>query len=224
MSGFHHLTGYGSLSDQQSQDLQNFFQLLEKWQKVQNLVGPSTLNYFWDRHVADSAQILQVQKHYVPLHSDTTNAPVWFDFGSGAGFPALVLSILTKQDNPRPLFHCFESNKRKVAFLQTVSRETHLTVKAHSHRIETLAHDKDAPPHFLTARALAPLSLLLTWFQPFLETGAVALLHKGAQWKKELEECPEGMKKDYNFQPVASVVDPQGVILVVSRADHPEKS
>ena len=32
--------------------------LLGKWQKAINLVGPATLDNFWHRHAADSAQIL----------------------------------------------------------------------------------------------------------------------------------------------------------------------
>ena len=43
-------------------DLEKFQSLLNKWQKVQNLVSRETLSQFWSRHVADSLQLL----NYIP--------------------------------------------------------------------------------------------------------------------------------------------------------------
>ena len=49
-----------------------------------NLVSAKTLPQLWDRHFADSAQILRL----------APDANVWLDLGSGAGFPGLVIAIL----------------------------------------------------------------------------------------------------------------------------------
>jgi 16S rRNA (guanine527-N7)-methyltransferase len=66
--------------------------LLRQWQKAVNLVAPSTLDAVWDRHFADSAQL-------VPLAPPGTRA--WIDLGSGAGFPGLVVAILLGSPSPR---------------------------------------------------------------------------------------------------------------------------
>ncbi|HEX4766088.1 MAG TPA: RsmG family class I SAM-dependent methyltransferase, partial [Lichenihabitans sp.] len=58
--------------------------LLRRWQRIKNLVGPSTLDRVWTRHIADSAQL-------VALMPDRRR---WLDMGSGAGFPGLVVAIL----------------------------------------------------------------------------------------------------------------------------------
>src|SRR5262245_25478357 len=58
--------------------------LLRQWQKAVNLVAVSTLDAIWQRHFADSAQLLAL----------APEAQSWVDLGSGAGFPGLVIAIL----------------------------------------------------------------------------------------------------------------------------------
>ncbi len=55
--------------------MQIYAELLAKWQKTINLVAPSTLSDVWHRHIADSAQLLDL----------APNARAWADLGSGAG-------------------------------------------------------------------------------------------------------------------------------------------
>ena len=50
-----------------------------------NFIGKSTISDIWDRHILDSAQILQ----YIPDFSVKIA-----DLGSGAGFPGIIISIL----------------------------------------------------------------------------------------------------------------------------------
>ena len=74
--------------------------LLGKWQKSVNLVGPNTLAHFWQRHAADSAQIMR----YAPSTSTNPNAApnatmTWLDLGSGGGLPGLVLAIMLAEKN-----------------------------------------------------------------------------------------------------------------------------
>ena len=63
-----------------------YLALLEKWQPRINLVSSSTLAFAWHRHVLDSAQLVS----FLP-----ENDAHILDIGSGAGFPGLVLSIIT---------------------------------------------------------------------------------------------------------------------------------
>jgi hypothetical protein len=57
---------------------------LRTWQSKINLVAPATVPLVWQRHFADSAQILDLAPE---------GAKRWVDLGSGAGFPGLVLAI-----------------------------------------------------------------------------------------------------------------------------------
>ncbi len=64
--------------------LELYASLLRQWQKAVNLVAPATLDEMWQRHFADSAQLIAL----------APTARKWLDLGSGAGFPGLVIAIL----------------------------------------------------------------------------------------------------------------------------------
>ena len=76
--------------------------LLGKWQQSVNLVGPTSLAAFWQRHAADSAQILR----YAPPAAKT-----WLDLGSGGGLPGLVLAIMLAEKSPNARVHMVESDR-----------------------------------------------------------------------------------------------------------------
>jgi len=73
-------------SPEQMADLQTFLDRLTEANAVMNLVGPDTLPDVWNRHIWDSAQLLE----HAP------GAQSWADLGAGAGFPGVVLAILLK--------------------------------------------------------------------------------------------------------------------------------
>lgn len=163
--------------------------LLGKWQKSINLVGPATLARFWDRHAADSAQILSLAPAY---------AKTWLDLGSGAGFPGLVLAIMLAEHNPQAHVHMVESDRKKVNFLRTVLRDTGVKASVHHARIEALAAERPdalAQIDVVTARALASLDELAAYMAPFIDSSTIALLHKGRDWQDELTAC----RKNWNM-------------------------
>ena len=59
--------------------------------KKMNFIGKSTRCIIWNRHILDSAQILQ--------YLDQENKKVFtLDVGTGAGFPGIVLALLGRKD------------------------------------------------------------------------------------------------------------------------------
>ena len=154
--------------------------LLGKWQQSVNLVGRTSLAAFWQRHAADSAQILR----YAPPAAKT-----WLDLGSGGGLPGLVLAIMLAEKTPNARVQMVESDRKKASFLRAVLADTGVSAHVHHSRIEALA---EAPPAALaqidviTARALAPMNDLLRLLQPFCNSSTVAILHKGRNWHEEL--------------------------------------
>ena len=183
--------------------------LLGKWQKAINLVGPATLDNFWSRHAADSAQILTLAP---------PNAKTWLDFGSGAGFPGLVLAIMLAEHAPEAHVHMVESDRKKVNFLRTVLRDTHVSASVHHMRIEALAADRPASlaqVDIVTARALASLDDLAGLMAPFVNSSTIALLHKGRDWQDELTAC----RKNWNMlvETHASCTDAAARIVEISQ-------
>lgn len=165
--------------------LSTYEALLRKWQATINLVAPSTLDEVWHRHFADSAQLLA----HIP-----DGAKRIADLGSGAGFPGLVLAILSAEAKPgKPVerqFTLIESDTRKAAFLAEVARKTGVAVDIRAERIEKLSTQvKVAPVDVAIARALAPLSRLLGMMAPLLGKESLAVLLKGRDALAELEEA-----------------------------------
>ena len=192
--------------------------LLKQWQKTINLVSPGTLDTLWQRHMADSAQLLALAP---------PDARTWVDLGSGAGFPGLVLAILLRE-RPGARMTLVESDARKVAFLREVVRQTGLgtTVAAANSqavavdichaRIETAStHDRVRPVDVVTARALAPLPKLLGLCQPFAGPSTVCLLLKGREASTEVAEARAHWQFDCDLVP--SLTEPDARIAVISK-------
>ena len=192
-----------NVSRESSARLETYVDLLLSWQRRINLIGPSTVNDIWTRHVIDALQLLR-------LISDS--AKVIADLGSGAGLPGLVLAIAGGYE-----VHLFESNHKKAAFLREASRQARATTFVHAIRIEDITKWEDLPiVDIVTARALAPLDRLLDLAAPFLSAGAVGLFHKGRDIEAELT----GATKYWRLTSVKhpSVTDSNGVILEVKEA------
>jgi len=157
--------------------LERYVALLKHWQCRINLVGMSTLDDIWCRHVLDSAQLLDL----APRRSADKPPQCWTDLGSGAGFPGLVLAILGAGE-----VHLIESDARKCAFLREAARVTACPVTIHNARIERLTPWLS---DVITARALAPLPRLLALARPFARAGTVVLVPKGRNLAAELTEA-----------------------------------
>jgi 16S rRNA (guanine527-N7)-methyltransferase len=177
--------------------LEAYVEILLKWQKAINLIGPATLADIWDRHILDSAQLLP----HVP--ADTKRLA---DLGTGAGFPGLVLAAL----RPNLDVILIESDARKAAFLGEAGRRMSLAKqpKIVIGRIEAVP---PAEADVLTARALAPLGTLLGWAARHRSDPAICLFHKGKDWEAELTDARRGW--DIELHPYPSVTDRDSVLL-----------
>ena len=152
--------------------LKRFVELLEKWQSVKNLVGKSTLPDVWHRHMLDSAQL-------VPLIAGINGSVA--DIGSGAGFPGLVLAIMTGRH-----VHLIESDTGKCAFMAEAARATDAPVTVINRRIESVTDIKFA---VVTARAVAQLSELIGLAAAVLEPAGCCFFLKGQRVSDELTKA-----------------------------------
>ena len=181
--------------------LDTYVRLLEKWNKAINLVGPATLREVWQRHLLDSAQLLPLLP---PPPSNRLRRIA--DLGSGAGFPGLVLAILGAGE-----IHLVESDSRKCQFLREVSRETAANAMVHQARIEELS---PLYADCVTARALAPLDLLLDYAARHLSVGGTALFLKGRDAARELTQAEARWSMAVSRH--RSITDPAATVLRIS--------
>ena len=161
--------------------LQAFADLLAERQKVQNLVSSNSLEDLWRRHMLDSGQLVDLLPG---------GAEVLVDIGSGAGFPGMVLAIVT--GIPVVLV---ESNSRKAQFLRDVAAQIGASVTVINARIEDAGGESvEKPVDILIARALAPLSKLCEMADSL--AARTCLFMKGARWQEELTEARKRWKID----------------------------
>lgn len=179
-----------------------FTELLEKWQRRINLIAPSTLPHLWERHLLDSLQIASFTEQLTPKGS------AFIDLGSGAGFPALPVSLVTGRS-----VICIESDQRKAIFLNEAARCMGIGDRAVilNSRIETASLP---PAPLITARACASLKQLLDWSAPLLSPDGKCLFHKGVLYRKEIEQARQSWAFHVDITP--SHYEDGAAILMIS--------
>lgn len=170
-----------SASAEQIADLEAFRLRLVEANAVMNLVGPDSLPDFWNRHVWDSAQLLDL----------ASEAKTWADLGAGAGFPGLVLSIMLKGREGAHVW-LIDSLAKRCRFLQEVVDALSLPATVIVGRAEAQSVTCD----IVTARAVAPMEKLLGYAQPYCQRGAQGLFLKGERAESELIEA----RKSWHFE------------------------
>ena len=185
--------------------LEQFVDLLLRWQRSTNLVASSTIPQTWTRHVANSLQLLVL----VP------NARRWVDLGAGGGFPGIVIACALAGKAGVEV-HLVESVQKKAAFLRAAVTELALPAIVHAQQIEDFASATPEQFDVVTARALAPLDRLIGYAIPLLKTGTVGLFPKGQDVEAELTLASKSWTIDADLVP--SRTDPRSRIVRVRHA------
>lgn len=122
-----------------------------------------------DAHVADALVALEL--------GEVRSARRVADLGSGAGFPGLVLAAA----RPDAEIALVESNRRKCEFLERAAAKMGLAnVVVIPERAESWVEGRGTRD-LVTARALAPLPVLVEYAAPLLAAGGALVAWKGAR-------------------------------------------
>jgi 16S rRNA (guanine527-N7)-methyltransferase len=200
------------VSRETSARLDEYVDLLLKWQQRTNLVAAATIVQVWTRHVADSLQLLSL----------APAARVWVDLGSGGGFPGLALACALA-DTAGARVHLVESNAKKAAFLRETTRALRLPALVHARRIEDFSQGLADSPDVVTARALAPLTRLLGYAEPLLKKGVQGLFPKGQDVEAELTEASKYWMIEVVLVPSKTSQDGRIVVVKTAKRRDPGK-
>lgn len=165
----------------------------------QNLISAATLPDVWSRHIVDSAQL-------VPLVGES--AEPWIDIGSGAGFPGMVVAILT--DRPVTLI---EPRRKRAEFLERAAQDLSLAerVTVAACRVESF----NGAAAIISARAVAALGDLFA--------AAIHLSTKKTRWvlpkgKSAREEVAVAARTWHGvFHVEQSLTDPDSLIILAEK-------
>ena len=177
--------------------LETFVAMLRGENERQNLVATSSLDHVWLRHIADSAQLLDVSRG---------TSGTWLDLGTGAGFPGVIVALL----DPTREVIMVENRAKRAMWLQVVIDRFELraarVIGGHLEKVPTL----DAA--IISARAFAPLDRLISLAARFSTPQTLWLLPKGRNGAKELREMPKTIQAMFHVE--QSITDIDSVILV----------
>ena len=188
---FEKFCSYQNVSRETYQKFQIYYDTLIKWQKSMNLISRSSSDDIYLRHFLDSAQLYNFTKKI--------NGNI-LDFGSGAGFPGLVLALMGNKN-----IILVESDQKKCAFMREVAMLSDTVVTIYNCRIEDLDYiDVD----LITARALAPLDRLIEYVEIYLKKTSFhkkkfpkLLFLKGKSYNDEIVKLNKTRNIDYKIYP-----------------------
>lgn len=175
--------------------LDAFAALLREENERQNLVSKGSLDQLWQRHIADSAQLLR----FAPSPRAS-----WVDLGTGAGFPGLIVAAL--HQGPVTVV---EERRLRVDFLRRAAETLRVAVEIVRARAERVP---PRPYDVISARAFAPLDRLLQLGTGFSTVKSVWLLPKGRNAESELEALDPSWQGSFRLEP--SATDPEARIIV----------
>jgi 16S rRNA (guanine527-N7)-methyltransferase len=173
----------------------------------QNLVAAASLETVWQRHIADSAQLLDL--------ADDQRGP-WVDLGTGAGFPGLVIAAMC----PDLEVILIESRRMRIEWLGRMAREMELnSCRVEGRRLEVVPVVKAG---VISARAFAPLAKTIALAHRFSTSGTVWLLPKGRSAAQEVDDLPLELRSMFHVE--HSVTDAEAGIVVGRIAKAGEKA
>ena len=175
-----------------------------EFNKHTNIVGRSTLENVWERHIADSLQLsLFISKKKFKI----------FDLGTGGGLPGIPLSVLG-YDN----VFMVDSVGKKIDFVRGVIKLLSLSAKTQKKRIEQLNIGK---ADLIVSRALAPLNKLLSYSLLHSNKNTTSLFLKGRNVYNEIEMAKKNFY--FNFQTFKSISSKEGCVLKIKNIKTKKK-
>tara|TARA_B100000575_G_C23131706_1_gene656562 strand:- start:1793 stop:2449 length:657 start_codon:yes stop_codon:yes gene_type:complete len=167
------------LNERQVDLISKYLFKLKQTNEKHNLVGASTIESSWDRHINDSLQL----SNFIPKKNSSI-----IDLGTGAGLPGLILSIYGYKD-----ILLIDSKMKKINFINEFAKENNIKVKTICSRVEKIRNQKF---DLIVCRAFAPLVKILNYSLIFSKKNTSLLFLKGRNVKKEIDDA----KKIFSFK------------------------
>ena len=141
---------YYQVSRETITSLKNYENMLIKGNQSLNLIGKSTIEQIWIRHILDSFQVID----FIDKNDKTI-----VDLGSGAGLPGIILAIGAKERNISLKIHLIDKSKKKTNFLEETVKKLNLDISV---ICKNIFEDKEEnASDVFVARAFKPLSTIL---------------------------------------------------------------
>jgi 16S rRNA (guanine527-N7)-methyltransferase len=166
-------------------DLEEFRSLIIQKNKEINLISTNTEKISKERHIIDSAQIVEfIDK----------NDKICTDIGSGSGLPGIVLAIIMKHKKSDMMFHLYEKSFHKSNFLIEVSKRLNLKTKIFQ---KDIFKEKNLLSDSIVSRAFKPLPIILHLAKNNFKKFKNVVLFLGKNGKDLLEQALKEWEFEY---------------------------
>ena len=178
-------------------DIKIFINELLKANKKHNFISKSTENVIWNRHVLDSAQLVQ----FIDFSKGSLS-----DLGSGAGFPGLILALFNKNHD----FHVklYEKSPVKRAFLEHICDRLSLKIEICANVYEC-SIDTD----YIVSRAFKKLEAIIQVSREIAKKSHKLIILKGQNAQEDLKKAFNKEKYDYKLE--NSITNEDSKIIIV---------
>ena len=175
-----------------------FSQYLIKFNNKYNLIAKSTEKTLWARHILDSAQIIKFIENKKGLKI--------VDFGSGAGFPGIIISIFDLKNT----FHVklFEKSPVKRSFLEKIIDKLDLNCK-----IGNDIYQSDLYCDLIICRAFKKLDEIIRISREMIDKPHKLIILKGKNAEKEINNV--SLDKNYSYKVEKSITNEDSKILLI---------
>ena len=171
------------ITDEQISKLDKYHELLVSWNEKMNLTGIVEKEAVYLKHFYDSLTLIKAV--------DLNKIETLCDIGTGAGFPGMVIKILF----PNIKITLIDSLNKRINFLDNVIKELGLTnIETIHARIEEYGVTNKEKYDIVTARAVAPLNILLEYSIPLVKLNGYFIAMK-ANINDEIENSQTALSK-----------------------------
>ncbi len=182
--------------------LKRYENILIEANKKLNLIGKSTISNIWQRHFLDSFQVIDfIEENHKSL----------IDIGSGAGFPGIVVAIVTKDRKIPFKIKLLEKSNKKAKFLKELIKNLGLKVEV----INKNLHDFEnkISEDILVSRAFKPLEKFLPLIHSQTHNWKKIIIFMGKTGQRELDQASKSW--DIKYKQRVSITNSDSSIIEI---------
>jgi 16S rRNA (guanine527-N7)-methyltransferase len=211
------------LSTKEIDNLNNYCEIIHDDGFTNGFTNISEPKEIVKRHIGESIFLLNSIEQYIDRSS--TNV---IDIGTGIGIPGVVIHLLRRDFH----FDLLESNQKRSRFLSKVLLDLKINnANVINQRAETVGQEAKYREHYdcATAKAVAPLNILLEYAMPLLKTNGLFFAPKGSENKNETKSI-QNASKELNCELLDLIKLPsdnkdidQVIVIIKKIGDTPKK-